>query len=78
MNAGKVEWLVVLNSNPLYSAPADLDFESALKNVDTLAHLGAYLDETAQFAQWHINSAHYLESGRMCVLTTAPCPLFSR
>jgi MoCo/4Fe-4S cofactor protein with predicted Tat translocation signal len=61
MNAGKVQWLVVLNSNPLYSAPADLDFESALKNVDTLAHLGAYLDETAQFAQWHINSAHYLE-----------------
>ena len=61
INAGKVQWLVVLNSNPLYSAPADLDFESALKNVDTLAHLGAYLDETAQFAQWHINSAHYLE-----------------
>jgi MoCo/4Fe-4S cofactor protein with predicted Tat translocation signal len=62
MNAGEVQWLIVLNSNPLYSAPADLDFESALKNVDTLAHLGAYLDETAQVAQWHINSAHYLET----------------
>ena len=26
LNAGKVDWLVILNSNPIYSAPADLDF----------------------------------------------------
>jgi hypothetical protein len=25
LNAGKVDWLVILNSNPIYSAPADLD-----------------------------------------------------
>ena len=27
MNAGKVDWLVILNANPVYSAPADLEFE---------------------------------------------------
>jgi len=33
MNAGKVDWLVILNANPVYAAPVDLDFESALGNV---------------------------------------------
>lgn len=61
-NAGKVEWLVVLNANPVYAAPADLKFESALAKVETVVHLGSHVDETAQLAHWHINSAHYLES----------------
>ncbi len=29
MNAGKVQWLVMLGVNPLYSAPADLNFDAA-------------------------------------------------
>ncbi|HEX3663316.1 MAG TPA: TAT-variant-translocated molybdopterin oxidoreductase [Acidobacteriaceae bacterium] len=61
MNAGKVDWLVILNANPVYAAPADLDFESALNKVGTVAHLGSHLDETGLVAQWHINDAHYLE-----------------
>ncbi|HVT99823.1 MAG TPA: TAT-variant-translocated molybdopterin oxidoreductase [Acidobacteriaceae bacterium] len=61
MNAGKVEWLVILNANPLYSAPADLDFESAFNKVNTVVHLGSHWDETGQQAHWHINNAHYLE-----------------
>jgi len=62
MNAGKVEWLVILDSNPVYSTPADLKFESALSKVKTIVHLGSHVDETAQLSHWHINSAHYLES----------------
>ena len=62
MNAGKVDWLLVLDGNPVYAAPADLGFEEALKSVNTLVHMGAHVDETGQIAQWHINSAHYLES----------------
>ncbi len=61
MNAGKVDWLVILNANPVYSAPWDLYFESALDKVGTIAHLGSHLDETGQIAHWHINNAHYLE-----------------
>jgi hypothetical protein len=26
LNAGKVDWLVILNANPIYNAPADLEF----------------------------------------------------
>jgi molybdopterin-containing oxidoreductase family iron-sulfur binding subunit len=62
MNAGKVDWLVILNSNPIYSAPADLEFATAFDQVKTVAHLGANLDETGQVSHWHIPSAHYLES----------------
>ena len=61
MNAGKVDWLVILNANPVYAAPADLEFESALNKVGTIAHLGSHVDETGEVAHWHINNAHYLE-----------------
>ena len=62
MNAGKVKWLLILDANPAYTAPADLNFADALGKVPTSAHLGSHVDETAQIATWHINSAHYLES----------------
>ncbi|HEX3437774.1 MAG TPA: TAT-variant-translocated molybdopterin oxidoreductase [Pseudacidobacterium sp.] len=62
LNAGKVDWLVVLNANPVYSAPADLKFEEAIDKAKTFVHLGSHLDETGVIAHWHINSAHYLES----------------
>jgi MoCo/4Fe-4S cofactor protein with predicted Tat translocation signal len=62
INAGKVETLVILNANPVYAAPADLAFEDALNKVKTVVHLGSHYDETGRNAQWHINSAHYLES----------------
>ncbi|HEX4067967.1 MAG TPA: TAT-variant-translocated molybdopterin oxidoreductase [Acidobacteriaceae bacterium] len=61
MNAGKVDWLVILNANPVYSAPADLDFETAMSKVGTVAHLGSHNDETGLISTWHINNAHYLE-----------------
>jgi molybdopterin-containing oxidoreductase family iron-sulfur binding subunit len=62
MNAGKVKWLLILDANPVYTAPVDLNFAEALAKVPTSAHLGSHVDETAQIATWHINSAHYLES----------------
>ena len=62
MNAGKVDWLVILNANPVYSSPADLQFEDAMGKVQTVAHLGSHNDETGQISNWHVNSAHYLES----------------
>ena len=62
MNAGKVDWLIVLNANPMYTAPADLGFAAAFNKVETVAHLGMHLDETGQISHWHIPAAHYLES----------------
>lgn len=66
LNAGKVDWLVILDSNPIYTAPADLQFLSAFNKAKTTVHLGAHLDETGQISDWHINSAHYLESWSDC------------
>jgi MoCo/4Fe-4S cofactor protein with predicted Tat translocation signal len=62
MNAGKVQWLVMLGVNPLYNAPADLEFAAAFNKVPTTAHLGMLQDETGIVSTWHINKAHYLES----------------
>ena len=62
MNAGKVQWLVMLGVNPLYSAPADLNFKAAFDKVPTTVHLGTHVDETGSLSIWHINKAHYLES----------------
>ncbi len=62
LNAGKVDWLVILNGNPIYDAPADLNFADAFNKANIVAHLGSHVDETGQVSHWHIPAAHYLES----------------
>ena len=61
MNSGKVDLLVILGGNPVYTAPADLKFGEALKKVATRVHLGLYDDETSAVCHWHIPETHYLE-----------------
>ncbi len=62
MNAGKVQWLVMLGVNPLYSAPADLNFADAFNKVPNTVHLGSHVDETGFYSTWHLPKTHYLES----------------
>ena len=62
MNGGRVDLLLVMGTNPVYSAPADVDFAKAMEKVATNVHLGLFHDETARLAQWHLNETHYLES----------------
>ena len=62
MDAGTVEMLRHHRGNPVFTAPADLDFTSALQKVATRFHLGLYYDETAELCHWHVPEAHYLES----------------
>ena len=59
---GGVDTLLIFGGNPVYDAPADLDFLDALKRVKLRAHLGLYINETAAWCHWHIPEAHYLES----------------
>jgi molybdopterin-containing oxidoreductase family iron-sulfur binding subunit len=61
MNAGTVDFLLILGGNPVYTAPADLKFGDALGKVRLRAHVGQYEDETAEKCQWHVPEAHYLE-----------------
>ncbi len=62
MQAGRVDTLLILGGNPVYSAPADLDFAGALKKVQWKAYLGLYSDETARQCIWTVPEAHFLES----------------
>ncbi len=62
MNGGKVDVLVILGGNPVFTAPADVDFRAALSKVATRIHLGLYYDETAELCDWHVPEAHFLES----------------
>lgn len=61
MERGRVKQLLILHGNPVYDAPADLDFKKALSKVPFTAHLAMTLDETASQCTWHIPAAHQLE-----------------
>jgi molybdopterin-containing oxidoreductase family iron-sulfur binding subunit len=62
MHAGAVDTLVMLGTNPVYSAPADLEVAAALANVQRSIYVGLHADETAQHASWRVPARHYLES----------------
>jgi len=61
MHAGAVDTLLILDANPVYTAPADLEFAQAMRCVALSAHLGLYRDETARSAGWHLPLAHCYE-----------------
>jgi len=62
VNSGNVHTLLILGGNPVYNAPADLQFAEALGNVETAVHLSLYHDETSRRCSWHLPRAHFLES----------------
>ncbi len=62
LRAGKVDTLLVLGGNPVYDAPADLEFDRALLKATTRIHVGLREDATARLCHWHLPWAHYLES----------------
>ena len=62
MQAGSVDLLVMIEGNPVFTAPADLGFTEALAKVKTCVQLGFAENETSRFCHWHIPAAHALES----------------
>ena len=84
MKAGTVQTLVVLGGNPVFDAPADLDFGGAMAKVPHTIALGHAVDETSARAEWHIPRAHYLESwgdaraagGTLSIVQPLILPLF--
>jgi MoCo/4Fe-4S cofactor protein with predicted Tat translocation signal len=59
---GKLKTLVIFGGNPIYDSPTSSGFVEALKSVEYVIYFGPYVNETAQAAEWHIPSAHFLES----------------
>jgi MoCo/4Fe-4S cofactor protein with predicted Tat translocation signal len=87
MRGGKVDLLVILGGNPVYDAPADLNFADALTNskIPLRVHHGLYQNETAELCHWHVNQAHELEAwgdaraydGTISIIQPLIAPLYS-
>jgi MoCo/4Fe-4S cofactor protein with predicted Tat translocation signal len=62
MAAGQVDMLIVVGGNPVFDAPADLNFADALKKVGLSIHLSSTEDETSGLCHWNVPLSHALES----------------
>jgi molybdopterin-containing oxidoreductase family iron-sulfur binding subunit len=84
MHAGKVEILVILGGNPVYDAPADLDFALGMDKVGLRVQWSLYEDETTERCHWHVPAAHSLETwsdaraacGTVTILQPLIAPLY--
>src|SRR4029453_14575202 len=85
MADGKVETLVIMGGNPVFNAPADLEFTKPLQKVDLRIRLSPYNAETSRLSPWNGAEAHALESwsdarsedGTATILQPLIAPLFS-
>lgn len=57
-----VKTLVILGGNPVYDAPADIDFKALMAKADESIHLSYSYNETSAEADILIARSHYLES----------------
>ena len=62
MKAGRVDTLILIDTNPVYAAPADFEFADALAKVKFSASLSLYADETAHACLWRVPLAHEYEA----------------
>ncbi len=62
VESGKVKTLIILGGNPVYNAPADLNFGELIAKAGATAHVSLYDDETSAACLWHAPRAHFLES----------------
>jgi Fe-S-cluster-containing dehydrogenase component len=62
LDAGTVDTLVVLGTNAVYSAPADVPLHALVGRARQSAYLGVYEDETSEACTFTIAAAHELES----------------
>ncbi|MCA9157433.1 MAG: TAT-variant-translocated molybdopterin oxidoreductase [Planctomycetales bacterium] len=62
MEAGKVETLLILGGNPVFDAPADINFGAALEKVHLTLTLTSAANETSQKTKWLLPRTHFLES----------------
>ncbi len=61
MEAGQVAVLVILGANPVFTAPADLQFQERLQKVALSVHHSLYENETSTYCHWNLPEAHALE-----------------
>ena len=62
LNAGQVKTLIVLDCNPVYDAPTDLNFADALEKAAFRVHFAQSGNETSAPSTWLLPASHPLES----------------
>ncbi len=62
LEAGEVSDLVILGTNPAYTAPPELGLAEKIEAVENSVHLATHLDETSKRCRWHLAKAHWLEA----------------
>jgi molybdopterin-containing oxidoreductase family iron-sulfur binding subunit len=61
MDAGRVEVLVIMGGNPVFTAPVDLRFAERLAKVNLVIYQSTHPDETSLYAHWNVPELHALE-----------------
>ena len=62
IRSGAIESLLVFGGNPVYNAPADLDWRALQRSVSEVVRFGYYFDETSVESTINLAATHYLES----------------
>ncbi len=84
LNGGKVSTMLIVGCNPVYDAPSDYKFASALAKAKFKATIGLYDNETAQACDWTVPTTHTLEEwgdaksfdGTLSIVQPLIAPLF--
>ncbi len=61
LNSGNTEHLLMIGGNPVFDAPSDLKFKSALSSVKNKIHFSVSRNETTDECSWHANMGHPFE-----------------
>jgi molybdopterin-containing oxidoreductase family iron-sulfur binding subunit len=62
MAAERVDTLIIIGGNPVYTAPVDLRFGEQMSKVRLRVHLSLHSNETSALCHWQIPEAHFLEA----------------
>ncbi|MCP4361251.1 MAG: oxidoreductase, partial [Chloroflexi bacterium] len=62
MKEGRYQLVIIENVNPVFTLPEKSGFKEALKAVPFVVSLSTENDETSEFADLHLPTAHFLES----------------
>ncbi|UWF46690.1 TAT-variant-translocated molybdopterin oxidoreductase [Pseudomonas sp. N3-W] len=81
----QVEQLLMLDCNPLFTAPAELPLTDQLQSVLFVLHAGLYYDESAAQSHWHLPLNHALDGwsdalaadGSACIVQPLIEPMYA-
>ncbi len=62
LEKGIVECLIIIGGNPVFDAPAELQWARWLERVKMSIHLHTDFNETSAQCQWHVPESHFLEA----------------